>query len=287
MELYQPHFYIIRALEDMHPGSGNTNQGTIDNLVQRDSTDGIPCIYDTSLKGALREYADYLCSNQTLAEEKVERIFGSKPLDQERSENAKAGTWSILQAFLVSIPVACSHKPFYRATSISILENLAERMRLFGYAAPLQEQLSTFTKYLQPQMEEGKGLIFSPGTSIRYFEEFSLSSKTINPPAALNNVIQITGPDLVVFTEKDFSLLTDDNHLPVKARNRLDNGESKNLWYEQVLPRETRFYFTVLQPVVDPAPEDFQNIFHNKVVQIGANASVGNGWSLITQMNVI
>jgi CRISPR-associated protein Cmr4 len=74
-----------------------------------------------------------------------------------------------------------------------------------------------------------------------------------------------------------------DYQLPVVARNQLDNGKSSNLWYEQVLPRETRFYFVVLVP--DDDTKNFWKTFEDNIkaypVQIGANASVGYGFCKI------
>jgi CRISPR/Cas system CMR subunit Cmr4 (Cas7 group RAMP superfamily) len=76
------------------------------------------------------------------------------------------------------------------------------------------------------------------------------------------------------------------NHLPVIARNSLDNGQSENLWYEEVLPRESRLYFSVLAP--DTGTVDFETAFNKhlqgKTVQIGANATVGYGYCKISKI---
>lgn len=66
--------------------------------------------------------------------------------------------------------------------------------------------------------------------------------------------------------------------LPVLARNHLVNGKSENLWYEEVVPHQTFFYLTVLSSVNDTSLLDkFEVVVHNKVVQFGANASIGYG----------
>lgn len=89
----------------------------------------------------------------------------------------------------------------------------------------------------------------------------------------------------------DFSSLCSDENLPIIARNVLDNGVSKNLWYEQVVPAETIFYAVIQEP-------DFYEIIQepdtpikksggllaeaimkkNKLIQIGANATIGYGY---------
>ncbi|MCW7999955.1 hypothetical protein CFK35_19015, partial [Clostridium sp. cpc1] len=67
--------------------------------------------------------------------------------------------------------------------------------------------------------------------------------------------------------------------LPIIARNKLNDGESENLWYEEVVPRETRFYFgTILSK---KAPKEYEDIFDKiteDFVQIGGNATIGYGY---------
>ena len=79
-----------------------------------------------------------------------------------------------------------------------------------------------------------------------------------------------------VKTENDkFAALCSDDNLPIIARNVLENGESKNLWYEQVLPAET-----VLYTIIQEKGEDLKNALtqEGKLVQIGANATIGYGY---------
>ncbi len=79
-----------------------------------------------------------------------------------------------------------------------------------------------------------------------------------------------------VKTENDkLSQLCSDDNLPIIARNVLENGESKNLWYEQVLPAET-----VLYTIIQEKSNDLLNalVGDGKLVQIGANATIGYGY---------
>ena len=71
---------------------------------------------------------------------------------------------------------------------------------------------------------------------------------------------------------KDFNDLCSDDNLPIIARNCLENGESTNLWYEQVLPSKS-----VLATIIE-GPEDLDNALNEKIVQIGANATIGYGY---------
>jgi len=106
-----------------------------------------------------------------------------------------------------------------------------------------------------------------------------------NVIAMLNDRVKLFNPSFnfvkpanyngkIVKTENDklVSLCSDDN-LPIIARNVLENGESKNLWYEQVLPAET-----VLYTIIQEKGNDLANALDGKIVQIGANATIGYGY---------
>ena len=71
---------------------------------------------------------------------------------------------------------------------------------------------------------------------------------------------------------KRFNELCEDDNLPIIARNCLENGESTNLWYEQVLPSQS-----VLATIIE-GPEELEKALDEKIVQIGANATIGYGY---------
>ena len=71
-----------------------------------------------------------------------------------------------------------------------------------------------------------------------------------------------------------------DFDLPIIARNTLDDdGKSQNLWYEEVVPHKSIFYFAIMTPDDDIADLD------GKIVQFGGSASIGQGFTLLTQVS--
>lgn len=87
--------------------------------------------------------------------------------------------------------------------------------------------------------------------------------------------------------EKEVYLLADDDFrkisLPVLARNKLDDGKSVNLWYEEVVPYKSLFSFVVLCEDSSKATLDlFVQTVNNKVIQFGGNASIGYGLCKVT-----
>lgn len=96
--------------------------------------------------------------------------------------------------------------------------------------------------------------------------------KLFNP--SFNFVKPVNYKEKAVKTENDkLSALCSDDNLPIIARNVLDNGESKNLWYEQVLPAET-----VLYTIIQEDGEVLAKALDGQIVQIGANATIGYGY---------
>lgn len=81
---------------------------------------------------------------------------------------------------------------------------------------------------------------------------------------------------------KKFKSMCNDDNLPIIARNVLDNGESKNLWYEQILPPKTVLYTIIRENGTVLAKELQQSI-----VQIGAGATIGYGYCLFELLKTI
>lgn len=83
-----------------------------------------------------------------------------------------------------------------------------------------------------------------------------------------------------VIDKKEFNSLCSNDNLPIIARNVLENGESKNLWYEQVVPAETVFY-----TLIDDKDDGLlAEKIKNAIVQIGANATIGYGYCEFTNL---
>lgn len=76
-----------------------------------------------------------------------------------------------------------------------------------------------------------------------------------------------------IYKDEEFAANCSDEELPVIARNCLENGESKNLWYEQTLPRET-----VLGTLLLSDDDKLDKAIAGKIIQIGANATIGYGY---------
>jgi CRISPR/Cas system CMR subunit Cmr4 (Cas7 group RAMP superfamily) len=91
---------------------------------------------------------------------------------------------------------------------------------------------------------------------------------------ALQNVLQWLENEtsLVLLSDQEMQQVI--GELPIVARNKLDNGISANLWYEEFVPRITVFMTLLFMP---EEKIEFTKFLKDKIHQIGANATVGYG----------
>lgn len=249
-------FYKIEALTNMHVGSGDTNYGVIDNLIQRDVVTELPTINGSSLKGALKEFFDNKNFN------KVKEVFGS---DDNNAD------YKFLSANLLAFPLRSNKKPYFLAICPDIIKRLEDDAKNFGFSVDLKE-LEAF------HPEKGKPIIFTNETEellVEDFQNFEQKQKPKNPQ------IFKDFENVVILNDEDFKEACNDLNLPVIARNKV--GENKNLWYEQVVPSKSLFYFILMHN--EKKLHEFEKILVSDIVHIGANATVGYGFTKISKLN--
>jgi CRISPR-associated protein Cmr4 len=266
--------YTITTLTNMHVGSGEINFDIIDKQVQRDTINKLPIIHSSSLKGAFRE-------NFKIQSNMVEYIFG--PSNSENSH--QTGAFSFLEASLLTRPVRSSVKSYFNATSPSVINALLEMIEHFGISFKEETKVALEAlSALKPQVE--KPLIFEniEGAILEDYEA------TYHKDFDVSVLEKFLGSDLALFNDDDFKAL----ELPILARNHLENGVSQNLWYEEVVPKGSKFFFAILKPDnLDEQDkkdklEKFENGFENNIrmVQFGANKSIGYGFSQVKKVSL-
>lgn len=275
-------FYKIHCKTNLHVGSGKANYGVIDQLVQRDPTYQYPTIHASSLKGAIKEYCYHI------GFEEMKEVFGSEKGTDGRTnhEESGIGSYKFFDANLLAIPVRCDKQAFVHITCPNILTELNERL---PDQCELKKALFTFINELSNEIPIA--ITFSENLKKAIIEDFDIEAQ-YEENIQLDSCIKelFNGYEIVIVKNNYFDRLVNDLHLPVIARNYLENGESQNLWYEQVVPRLSLFWSTVLYPnEIKPEEEKLfsLNLFDQKVlVQIGANGSIGYGYSSFSQIKI-
>lgn len=232
--------WFITPKTNLHVGNENTSSyGLIDLAVQRNATTNLPCINSSSLKGALNEFA---AKKVGMDSNDLIKIFGSDKVKENgkaRNADTKKGLYSFFDANILFIPVQDDNSLYHLETAPDVLNQFRSQMALFG---------------------------------IKLNSDDNALTEDLKQILGINKAIK------VVEYSKFKDLCSDDN-LPIIARNILDNGESKNLWYEQVVPAEAVFY-TIIDGGKDNALAEKLN--NEAIVQIGANATIGYGYCQFT-----
>jgi CRISPR-associated RAMP protein, cmr4 family len=263
--------FKMRLVTNLHMGSGEANFNFIDNQVQRDPITEYPNMHSSGIKGALREFFDGIESKDYVRE-----IFGSE--NAEKEDN-KQGSVSFIEGKLLSIPVRSNKKSYFMGTTIEIIREYVEFSNLFGKNTEnLKEIKEELEKIHKKLTEAGKKVCVlgneEKGLLIESFENNEIDFYAEND--VLSKVLGIK--DIVVIKEENFKDEIS-KRLPVIARNQLENGVSKNLWYEEVVPRETVFYTGLVNSQDIDKFEDFCKKLEENLVQIGANATIGYGFT--------
>jgi len=250
MKTFKIYSYLIECLSNMHVGTGGDNFGIVDKEIQRDQVDNVPIIHASSLKGAIREFFDKsILLDPTL----LKKYFGS-----DKNDNIlQQGMLRFFEARLLVIPVrGVGDLSDYSGTSLQLLTDYNKFVTVMDSSIQL---LSLPTVNNEHAITE-----FGNATFIPSFTPIG------------NNIAYFTN-------EKMNSVL---KGLPIIARNSLENGQSENLWYEEIIPRGSKYYFFVAVPeeeIIEFSTE-LESKMLNNVVQIGANATVGYGFCKIFKL---
>lgn len=281
--------YVITTMSNLHVGSGEYNMGVIDNLVQRDVLNNYPNINSSSLKGALREYFESGVPAEVLTSDRkafVKEVFGSSPKDKK--EEMLQGKFRFFEANLLSYPVRSDITPYMRAITPSVIKELLQKIEAFNIEIDenISEALQALSKVDVPV---GSPYVFKKELNEAIVEDFYLKAVSSDDIGKnhLSTLNQLFGQRFILMNSEDFTNLCDNNHLPVISRNYLENGESKNLWYEEVVPRFSQFYFVVM--LDENKEEEFEKALAAGLVQFGGNSTIGYGYSkvqLLTSINL-
>lgn len=229
---------ILKCLTNLHAGSGEVNYNIIDNEVERDPVSNYPTIHASGVKGALRAFFE------ENGNKNVKKWFGANS-----KEEKQPGFLKVLNASMLAIP-----------------------MRTTGGSGSKPYQL-VYTEEMGKQYEE---IAEAFGIPVRLGKEENANVQVEGYQLKKMRKLQVGGQsyELYCMNEEDFKTRA----LPVIARNQLDNGISKNLWYEEVVPHKSMFYFPVIANDREKGLlEEFKHAVEGKVIQFGGNASIGYG----------
>jgi len=252
----------LLAETSIHPGAGRS-VGVVDLPVAREAATDYPVLVGSSLKGALKQWADTSGLNG-----ESEHIFG-------KQENA--GALLISDARLLLLPVRSLNSAYKWVTCRHLLERFQRDAK----------RASADTNFDLPAVDSGKALAKDEDQLFLEERQFEASDapgedlvKAIQTLIFHDSTRKRLSSQLAILHDDDFVLFARYG-LAVNARNLLtEQKTSKNLWYEESLPPDSLFYAILsdrssdskavetIIPVIDSHP----------YLQAGGNETVGMGW---------
>lgn len=179
---------------------------------------------------------------------KNEVAFFGKPNDKDDTELGQ-GRIKILSANLLVLPMRSTDRNafYYMVTNRESVKMFDELNRAFGI------------KGLNVSLESNKKV------SVEGVECAYTSDK-----------VSVLNENVAVMEAESFKRVP----LPVVARNRVNDGS--NLWYEEIVPHKSVFYFYA---IADDSDKTLMDEFVKEIcgiVQFGGNASVGYGVTCVS-----
>lgn len=241
--------WLIIPRTNLHVGDESIgNYSIIDKTIQRDATTGLPCINSSSLKGAIKEYLTSLNDKEEAAKENL-----TSPNNKEEATKENLSSNENIDNETIKVLFGSIKKD---------KDNSQKGSAIFFDAQIL---------YI-PRQTTGEST-YKLAWSEANIDAFVQKAENFGVQGIKEKIVQNDSASKETTESNDFQELCDDDHLPIIARNYLENGESKNLWYEQVLPS-----MSVLGTIILTDKEDDLDILKDKIVQIGANSTIGYGY---------
>ncbi|WP_462247228.1 type III-B CRISPR module RAMP protein Cmr4 [Parvimonas micra] len=278
-------FYGLKCITNLFVGNGDNSYGIIDNQVEKDPILETPIIPSSSLKGSLRDFFENNSDNNI----KITEIFGS---DAKETKNTNSGSYSFFTAQLLFRPMRVSDGNFTYClvTTVDLLEKMVQMVSDLNGDLPC-DMLKAIKKVKEKMnnLKDKYGIsnkdISVEGYNLEYCKEDI--NKDVNK--AIDLLLNIfekfnlkNGVPIVILKPEIFKEID----LPIVARNQLEDGLSNNLWYEEIVPHESIFYFAIMYPDNNDSFKKFDEELRSNIIRFGGGASIGYGYCKIEEYTI-
>lgn len=280
----------------LHAGTGS-NTGVIDLPIQREAHNAYPCVYGSSMKGALRTYAEqHYPSEDKKLHPVIAAVFGA----DNQAETMHAGALMVSDARLVLLPIRSLTSQFKWVTSPYALQRLKDDLARFNtglsFELPKEKLTDTEAWTAQPTHKQADAL---------FLEEYRFTTKPQDLTSIIKVLVQLMRKtDVEAQLQQQLVIVSDDMfaHLvqhttPVNAHIAIES-ETKTvkggaLWYEETLPPESLLYVGLAANKARKPDSELATaeqvlgkvtvLFKDKPwLQIGGNETVGMGWCAVS-----
>ncbi len=277
------------AHASIHAGAGSSVDG-VDLPIQREGHSAWPCIFGSSVKGALRAKAEDKLGKE--GKQSIAFVFGPDSSSDKTSEHA--GALLVSDAKLLLLPVRSLTSHFKWVSCPALLQRLHRDALRLGL---------TWADTTTEPANEDTAIVANEGTPDLFLEEYRFKTQFQDLTVLCELINQLTGiavtdltKQLVIVSNNQFNYLAK-YATPVTPHIAINN-ETKTvktgaLWYEETLPPETVLYFALSAhrsraKDTDVKAEQIlksitQDLFgESPYLQVGGNETVGMGWCKVT-----
>lgn len=273
-------FYGLKCITNLFVGNGDNSYGIIDNQVEKDPILETPIIPSSSLKGSLRDFFENNSDNNI----KITEIFGS---DAKETKNTNSGSYSFFTAQLLFRPMRVSDGNFTYClvTTVDLLEKMIQMISDLNGDLPCDMQKAIKkVKEKMNNLKDKYGIsnkdISVEGYDLEYCKEEV--DKIIDLLNKFEKFNLKNGVPIVILKPEIFKEID----LPIVARNQLEDGLSNNLWYEEIVPHESIFYFAIMYPDNNDSFKKFDKELRSNIIRFGGGASIGYGYCKIEEYTI-
>lgn len=285
----------LLAQTSIHAGTGS-NTGVIDLPIQREAHTAYPCVFGSSMKGALRSHAEQSLTDND-GKDAVFAVFGA----DNQADNTYAGALMVSDARLVLLPIRSLTSQFKWVTSPYALQRLADDLARFstGLSFKLPSDVLTenqaWTAQKQPEdlfLEEYR---FKTTVQDDLSTVIKVLAKLMKRKTGVEEQLK---QQLVVVSDDMFSHLVQHTtpvnaHIAIESDTKVVKGGA--LWYEETLPPESLLYVGLAAnkarkqdsklATADDVLGTVTELFTKKPwLQVGGNETVGMGWCAVSTL---
>lgn len=269
------YIYKIWTTTPTQVGGNAEINSPIDNAIAREVYTKHPYIPASSIKGSLkRNYRDQAGADS---------FFG---------EADKIGSASISDAKILAFPVSSLYGVFGWISCPIALNNFYQNLGIKGELELIQEiNEDEIIISTSSNLAKGKQVVLDQLVLQAKKKNFqSVLNPNITPPNSANEFFHTKfSKDFAIVNDDVFTLITKNNS-DIQMRTNIDEntGVAKDgaLWSEEYLPENTLLYG--LMRLSDQKNQNLSNLIKNfdGILQIGANESIGKGFTLIELKNL-
>mgnify|MGYP001176422173 CR=1 FL=1 len=279
----------------VHAGAGQSASG-IDLPIQREVHSGWPCVYGSSMKGALRSKAE---RSGLLSRDKTVVLFGPEVSGDKQGDDVHAGSLMVGDARLLLLPVRSLSSHFKWVTCPALITRFLRDAKRLGVAVEnvtlpalsgtnaltLKSDGDLFLEEYRLQQKQTPALT----SLIKMLDEFSKQGLSA---ASLENQLVVVSDDIFGYLSRHATAVTP--HIAIDSATKTVKVGA--LWHEESLPPETVLYMALASTDARrksndspaPAAELLKQVTVTLLgaatpyLQIGGNETTGMGWCRVT-----